>query len=246
MNAEYLLSPLSLIELMEAKRYGVEYQPIIDVANQSVFAFECLARFFNRANKSIPPDVVFASLHKSPLSLFQVEYEQKKLQLSNAPDDAKIFVNLDQDSYFSCCSEGAQNPFLELFSNCQKANIVIELIENSEINDSKMSLAMIDDLSKHKVKTAIDDVFNPQSMISTSVLQLVDFIKLDNYVVRNRHNEDLLRLVRSIIDYAHLSEKKIILEGIESNADLQFAKQLNVDYVQGYLYQDRFINILAQ
>ncbi len=245
MIAEYLLSPLALIELMEAKRYGVEYQPIIDVADQSVFAFECLARFFNRANKSIAPNIVFASLHKSPLSLFQVEYEQKKLQLLNAPDNTKIFVNLDQDSYFSCCSEGVRNLFLELFSNYQRADVVIELIENSEINDSKMSLAMIDDLSKHKVKTAIDDVFNPQSMISTSVIQLVDFIKLDHYVVRNRHNEDLLHLVKAIINYAHRSEKKIILEGIESNSDLLFAKQLKVDYVQGYLFQDRFINIVA-
>ena len=173
-----LLSSSILIELLEKKRYGVEYQPIIDISNQNIYAFECLARFFDHANKSIPPDAVFASLHKSPLSLFQVEYEQKILQLSNAPDYAKVFVNLDQDSYFSYCTQGVHNPFLELFSNYQRSDIIIELIENSEINDSKMSLAIIDDLSKNKIKTAIDDVFNPQSMISTSVIQLANFIKL--------------------------------------------------------------------
>lgn len=243
MVIENLLSSLTLVELMEKKRYGVEYQPIIDIVSQNVYAFECLSRFYDHTGKSISPDAVFAFLHKSPLSLFQVEYEQKKLQLSNAPDDAKIFVNLDQDSYFACCSEGVYNPFLELFRSYQRTDIVIELIENSEISDAKMSLAMIDALSENKIKTAIDDVFNPQSMISTSVIQLVDFIKLDKYVVRNKHNEDFLHLVRAIIDYAHRVGKKVVLEGVENNADLLFAEQLNVNYVQGYLYQDRFIHL---
>ncbi len=32
-----------------------------------------------------------------------------------------------------------------------------------------------------------------------------------------------------------------VLEGIEKKSDLLFAKQLNVDYVQGYWYRDNFI-----
>ena len=238
-----LLSPQFLINLIERERYGVEYQPIIDVSSQDIYAFECLARFYDESNKSIPPDIVYASLHKSPLSLFQVEYKQKILQLSNVPDNKKIFVNLDQDSYFSCGLDGHNNPFLELFSSYHKEDIVVELIENSEINDAIMSLSMIDALSKNKIKTAIDDVCEPQSMISTSVIQLVDFIKLDKYVVQNRDNENLLHLVKSIINYAHISGKEIILEGIETPTDLLFAKKMNVDYVQGYFYQNRFVSV---
>ena len=92
MDDEYLLSPSILVGLLKSKKYGVEYQPIVDITNQNIFAFECLARFFVDADKSIPPDIVFAALHKSPLSLFQVEYEQKELQLSNAPNNTSIFV----------------------------------------------------------------------------------------------------------------------------------------------------------
>ena len=240
-----MLPSLLLIELMENKRYGVEYQPIINMSNQEIYAFECLARFFDNEKKSIPPGAVFDSLHKSPLSLFQVEYEQKKLQLLNAPDHKKLFLNLDQDSFYACGIEGKNNPFLELFSSHSKNNIIVELIENSEINDARMSLAMIDSLSKNKIQTAIDDVFNPQSLISTTVIQLVDFIKLDRYVVTRKQDEDFLHLVKSIIDYAHLVGKQIVLEGIENKDDLLFAERLNVDYVQGYLYRDRFITIVG-
>jgi EAL domain-containing protein (putative c-di-GMP-specific phosphodiesterase class I) len=229
-----------LIELIDSQRFGVEYQPIIDLQSCEIFAYECLARFYDRHNNPIRPDFVYASLHESPLSLFQVEYEQKKLQLSYAPNNVNIFVNLDQDSYFSSGEIKENNPFLKLFKEYYKSEIVVELIENSEINDAIMSLAMIDTLTKHNIDTAIDDVCNPQSMISTSVIQLVSYIKLDKYVIDNKSNKNFMLLVKSIIDYAHGTGKKVILEGVETTFDLQLAKQLQVDYVQGFYFKKQF------
>lgn len=232
-----------LIELIDRQRFGVEYQPIIDLKSCEIFAYECLARFFDSNNKPIRPDFVYASLHDSPLSLFQVEYQQKKLQLSYAPNTVNIFVNLDQDSYFSTGEIKESNPFLKLFKAYDRSEIVVELIENSEINDAIMSLAMIDTLTRHNIDTAIDDVCNPQSMISTSVIQLVSYIKLDKYVIDNKSNRNFMLLVKSIIDYAHSAGKKIILEGVETALDLQLAKQLQVDFVQGFYFKKQFKNV---
>ena len=82
MKDKKLLSPECLIDLIENRRFGVEYQPIISCKNQEIFAYESLARFYSANNELIRPDLVYESLHTSPLSLFQVEYQQKKLQLS--------------------------------------------------------------------------------------------------------------------------------------------------------------------
>jgi EAL domain-containing protein (putative c-di-GMP-specific phosphodiesterase class I) len=239
-----LLSSSVLIELMEQQAFGVEYQPIVNLNTQQTYAYEALARFYDSHNKNIRPDWVYQSLHQSPLSLFQIEYAQKKLQLENAPKEGKTFINLDQDSYFACGEQGINNPFLTLFKAFNQASLdndlVVELIENSEINDAIMSLAMIDNLSKNNIRTAIDDVCNPQSMISTSVIQLVDFIKLDKYVFENQSNTSFMSLVKMLINYAHENEKKVILEGVETQQDLALAKQLHVDYVQGFLYRPRF------
>lgn len=172
-----------------------------------------------------------------------MEYEQKKLQLSYAPSTVNIFVNLDQDSYFSSGEIKESNPFLKLFKSYNRSEIVVELIENSEINDAIMSLAMIDTLTIHNIDTAIDDVCNPQSMISTSVIQLVSYIKLDKYVVDNKSDRNFMLLVKSIIDYAHRAGKKVILEGIETTLDLQLAKQLKVDFVQGFYFKKQFKNV---
>lgn len=227
---------------MENQRYGVEYQPIICIKNQDIYAYECLSRFWDKNSKAIRPDLVYSSLHDSPLSLFQVEYQQKKLQLAHAPNQVGIFVNLDQDSYFSTGALKSDNPFLKLFQSFNKSEIIVELIENSEINDAIMSLAMIDTLSTNNIHTAIDDLFNPQSMVSTAVIQLVNYIKLDKYVLSNQSNRNFMLLVESMINYAHNTGKKVILEGVETHEDLQFAKQLNVDFVQGFLYRNLFKN----
>ncbi len=236
------LSPQILLDLIEKKRFAVEYQPIIKRSNQEIFAYEALSRFFTPANKPIPPDIVYDSLHSSPLSLFQTEYEQKKLQLSLAPDSEKIFINMDQDSCFSNGFSMIKNPFLKLFDRYPEQCIVVELIENSEINDARMSLQMIENLSQNNIDTAIDDVFGPLSMLSFEVIQLVNYVKLDKYVVRNKDNKEFMSLVKSIVEYAQISGKKTILEGIECHSDLSVAAQLNVDYVQGFLYKDLFIN----
>ena len=80
-------------------------------------------------------------------------------------------------------------------------------------------------------------------MVSTAVIQLVDYIKLDKYVVNNKSNRNFMLLVKALISYAHSTNKKVILEGIETLEDAEFAKQLNVDFVQGFLYRHLFKNV---
>lgn len=241
-HAHHLNAP-QLLELMETKRYGAEFQPIISTQGGEIFAYECLSRFFKKDGQTVRPDLVYASLHDNPLSLFQVEYEQKKLQLSYAPNSADIFVNLDQDSYSASGLLDSNNPFVKLFKNYHKANVIVELIENSEISDAVMSLSMIDNLSRNNINTAIDDLFNPQSMLSTSVVQMVDYIKLDKYVIKKRANRNFMPLVNAMIGYAHETGKKVVLEGVESQDDLEFAKQIGADFVQGFLYKKLFKNV---
>ena len=242
------VSPQLLLFLIQNQRYGVEYQPIVAVDNLAIFGYEALSRFYDHNAQLIAPDLVYRALHHHPLSLFEVELAQKKLQLEHAPIGAKLFVNLDQDSFFAVESpdalnhaDAAVNPFLELFLQHKNNDLVIELIENSEVNDAIMSMKMIQLMASNNIKTALDDIFNQHSMISTSVLQEVNFMKFDRYVVLNKQDPEFLLLIKMMVGYAQASGKKIILEGIETQADLDFAKSINVDYVQGFLFKPQFL-----
>lgn len=51
-------------------------------------------------------------------------------------------------------------------------------------------------------------------------------------------------LVKSIVDYAHRAGKKVILEGVETALDLTLAKQLKVDFVQGFYFKKQFLSVV--
>lgn len=246
MIAKERLSAAVLLELMDEKRFGVEYQPIVRLDNNEIYGYECLSRFFDQQNNAIRPDLVYASLHKNPLSLFTVEYQQKKLQLSHAPDCKHLFVNLDQDSYFASEIFDSNNPFVRLFKGYKKANVVVELIENSHLSDAIMSLAMIENLTENQLNTALDDLFDPESMLSTAVIQKVDYIKLDKSVIKNKHDMLFMSLVKSVISFANEVGKKVILEGVETECDRLFAISIGVDFVQGFFYKHLFKNVIAK
>jgi len=236
------LQSTELINLIHNQRYGVEYQPIVDMRNNEIYAYEALSRFFTESYKAIPPDAVYSALHSSPLTLFQVEYQQKIIQLASAPTNERIFINLDQDSYFSAAASIDENPFIKLFNGHIKNDLTVELIENSHINDAKMSLEMIKALLANNIKSAIDDVFGPLSMLSLEVIQYVDFIKLDKSVIHRKKDKRVVKLVKVLIDYSKFANKKVILEGVENLEDLNFARSLGVDYVQGFHFKDSFIS----
>lgn len=77
-------------------------------------------------------------------------------------------------------------------------------------------------------------------MVSTSVIQLIDYIKLDKHVVAEKHNKQFMLLVEALINYAHSAGGEIILEGVETESDIIFAQKINVDYVQGFLFKKWF------
>lgn len=232
-----------LLDLIEHQRFGVEYQSIVKLKTNEVVAYEALSRFYDVTGKAIRPDLVYSSLHDNPLSLYQVEYAQKCLQLEHMPKNHQVFVNLDQDAFYACGGEVLDNPILGAIQQVGKGRVVVELIENSEINDALMSLSMIETFSNLGIGTALDDLCNPRSMLSVSVMQLVEWIKLDKHVLKMQDDKRYMVFVSKIIDFAHATGKSVILEGVETDQDLAFATLMGVDYVQGFLYREDFIRI---
>ncbi|MGO3343784.1 MAG: EAL domain-containing protein [Marinomonas sp.] len=231
-----------LLDVIENQRFGVEYQPIVSLQNNEVVAYEALSRFYDGDGVAIRPDLVYSSLHENPLTLYRVEYAQKRLQLDNMPS-AQVFVNLDQDAFYACGGDVSVNPILQCIQAAGEGRVVVELIENSEVNDALMSLSMIETFSNSGIETALDDLCNPRSMLSVAVLQLVNWIKLDKHVVRMQGDMSYMLFVSKIIDFAHGTGKRVILEGVETMQDLAFAKKIGVDYVQGFLYKNQFITV---
>lgn len=230
----------TLLDVIRCQRYGVEYQPIVNVETGEVAGYEALARFYDVQGKSIPPYAVFEALHANPLSLFQVEHEMKVLQMDRAPRGYALFVNLDPHAFAVCEPGDRTNPLTDLLVSC--ADVVVEVIENTSVSDAQKSLAMLDALVGRNVPLALDDIGAASTLIVLDVMAAVDYLKFDRSWLRCMDDRGTRAMCKAMIGYARESGKQTIQEGVETRTDLELARALGIDYVQGYHFRELFLD----
>lgn len=108
------LEPTEVLDIIFSRRFGVEYQPIVQVQSAEIIGYQASARFWTRDQRLVNAGRMFDCLHRNPLLLFHTEFELKKLQISRSPAAGWLMLDLDIDS-FPEGGDSLQNPFLELF-----------------------------------------------------------------------------------------------------------------------------------
>lgn len=228
-----------LLEVIERQRIGAEYQPIKATNSLQTVGYEALARFYSATRQPLPPQAVFDTLHDSPITLVQVELMSKRWQIEHAPRDGLLFLNLDPHAVAGLSLATPEHPLLDLL--CQPQRTVIELIENTNVQEADHSMLLAELLAQRGIRTALDDIGGPATMVSIPILCTVDIYKFDRQWLRQLQQPRQLRMLQMLLAFARAEGKQTVLEGVESEADLRQAQALGVDFVQGYLFRPEFI-----
>lgn len=240
-NAAHMLHPHELLDILLNRRFGVEYQPLVDTRSGETAGFEALSRFYRANGDVVAPDQVFELLHDNPLLLFHAEMEMKKLQILHAPEKGLLFLNLDPDSFHAGQSPGC-NLFTNLFRRHQRPHreILIEVIENLHIGDVALARAMITDFKDAGIRVAMDDLGVSNGLVSFAAFCDSAFIKFDRSWLAGRTNRKPA-VMKWFHGMARAAGGRTVLEGIETLADLTLARDIGFDYVQGFYFRDRFV-----
>jgi EAL domain-containing protein (putative c-di-GMP-specific phosphodiesterase class I) len=232
--------PHVILESIIAKRFAVEYQPLVDVRNGHTHAHEALARFIDSQGAVMRPDEVFALLHDNPLLLMHAELEMKTLQLSQAPADGLLFVNLDPDSFCAAYSAQGDNVFLPLLQQYRQ-RLVVEVIENLHMEDVLRAQKMIAMLEAASIRLAIDDMSSSRGLISYASMISANYLKFDRSWLTGSLSGKLRIILTWVLAQAADLGLTTVLEGVESEQDLLLARDFGFDLVQGFLFRSRFI-----
>ena len=135
-------------------------------------------------------------------------------------------------------------------SGANPALIEIEITESVAAKSLSEANAKILGLSSLGLKIVLDDFGTGFS--SLSYIQKLDFdaVKIDRSFIRELTvDSDEYSINRAIIQMAHTLEKQVIAEGVETIEQASLLKELNCDYLQGFLYSkavplDAFIELL--
>jgi EAL domain-containing protein (putative c-di-GMP-specific phosphodiesterase class I) len=228
-----------IADILSQPSVGAEYQPLVDVVTGQIAGYEALSRFRTRSGEPVPPDRVFKALHRSPHALYDIEFRAKRDQIAHAPTGIPLFVNLDPDAFVAGGGDSPDNPLMALLS--LRNDIGVEIIENSSVADSRLSLAMLRQLRVLGVRVALDDIGGGDSLLSFAVLAGIDDMKIARDWLDRRDDPVAQRLLSALAGFGRDTGKRLIFEGIETEADLAWARSQGADLVQGFLYRPQFV-----
>jgi diguanylate cyclase (GGDEF)-like protein/PAS domain S-box-containing protein len=148
----------------------------------------------------------------------------------------RVAVNLsvrqfEERNLVECVSEVLQ-------ANGLTADVLeLEITESALMRDPEQVIKTLRALKARGVQVAIDDFGAGFSSFSYLQQLEVDTLKIDRSLIQQvPQNPDHAAIVVALIKMAHALGKEVMLEGVESHAQLEFARAQRVDSVQGHQF----------
>jgi EAL domain-containing protein (putative c-di-GMP-specific phosphodiesterase class I) len=115
------------------------------------------------------------------------------------------------------------------------------MIENLDVSDALLSRGMMAAVRARGLRVALDDVGAANSLINFEALDEADVLKFDRTLLRALGRPRRRAVIRALARMARETGGLTILEGVETAADLALARELGVDWVQGWYFDDLIV-----
>ncbi len=212
------------------ERSWMAFQPIVDMAQKRVFAYEALLRTDEESLRR--PDIFIATAER----LDRVHQLGRTVRSSVAraavdcPGDAHLFVNV----------HGLELTDEELFSADQAlaslaGRVVLEITERTGL-DPVAGPKRVAMLRKLGFRVAVDDLGAGYAALGALASLEPEIVKLDMSLVRDIDQHPVKqRVVAAIANLCRELGSRVVAEGVETRAELDPVTEAGLDLIQGYL-----------
>ena len=152
--------------------------------------------------------------------------EQKRL-LESGIEPVPVSVNVSQKHlYFNILeSVGIDGKYVQ-----------IELTESAMYENRSSILKIINELKKKNFKILMDDFGTGYSSLMMLKSIPIDVMKLDKTFVDDYNQEKGEMIIRCVVNLAKEMNIAITAEGVETEEQYEFLKELKCDDIQGYYF----------
>ena len=113
----------------------------------------------------------------------------------------------------------------------------LELTESALMENEESVVNTLNELRGLGIRLAIDDFGTGYSSLAYLKRFPLDVLKIDKKFIDDiPHSKDDMAIANAIIGLAHTLGFKVLAEGVETAAQLEFLKQQRCDHYQGYLF----------
>ena len=239
-ETKYRLNLMTELKLgLENDELELYYQPKIDLGTDSVAGCEALIRWIHPEYGPVSPDTFIPTAEKTGTIRLLTTWVIEKAMLqwkkwSAIGIDLTISINISTYDLNDSSFVALVKLNLEKY-NVNPAKIILEVTENSTMQDPATAMNILNHLSSLGVKLSIDDYGTGYSSLSYLKSLPVDEIKIDKSFVMNMDTDrDNSVIVKSTIDLAHNLGYRVVAEGIENKTIYAMLQAYHCDVAQGF------------
>ena len=234
-----------LRDAIQKKELWVAYQPSVNAKTNQVSGFEALVRWNHPERGPISPAVFIPIAEEANLvgEIGEWVLREACLEAAKWPGKMVVAVNLSPIQFANDLLPKIVENALTA-SGLAPARLELELTEGVFLQESSGTDAMFKALKDLNVRLALDDFGTGYSSLSYLRTAPFDKIKIDQSFVRGVTEPGSRNgaLISAIVTLGLALDMDVTAEGIESLDQLELIRQLNVTYVQGYVYSQPISN----
>lgn len=223
------------------------FQPIVNIHTGLCLGYEALLRNwdiegFNGIQQLFDTACIDNMLFRVELWLREKAI-QKFITIDNY-QKMKLFFNMDNRIFLMPDYSSGRTSDLLQKHGLPPESICFEISERHELDcfhnyDNILSL-----YKKQAFKMAIDDFGTGYSGLRLLYHSEPDFIKIDRFFITGIETDSKKKLfVAKVLNLAHILGIMVIAEGVETEKEYFFCKEIGCDYIQGYIVQRPIIDV---
>lgn len=230
-----------LREAVDTQAFVLHYQPLVDVASGQVKAVEALIRWTRPGHGPISPENFIGAAERTGLIVAIGEWVLRTACINAARWHAlghsvRVSVNLSPMQFkdphlvqmvrLALSESGLPAEFLEL-----------ELTESAVMADTAATTLTLRAFQKSGVHIALDDFGTGHSSLSYLKRMPLTRLKIDqSFVIGLPDDAENVAIVKAIVAMASSLGLNVTAEGVESQQQADFLRDIGCQTLQGYLF----------
>ena len=213
------------------------YQPIVALGSNVPTGFEALARWHHPRQGLVGPDRFLPIADEMGLDreLLFILARQACRDARDWPPHFTVSVNMSPSQL--CAPENAVTLLQILFaSGLAPGRLIVEITESALIHNLESARETIRSLRNTGIRVALDDFGTGYASLSRLCDLEIDHLKIDRTLIQSLDREAGRKLVKAVVDLGRSLSMPVTAEGIDSQEQASFLRELDCAYGQGYLF----------
>ncbi len=225
---------------VEENAFELYFQPKIGLKDQRLIGSEALMRWPKPGGKPIPTEQFIPCAEETGLIVPMGDWvlaeacRQTRQWNQRFGTQLRVAVNLSIRQLYK------KNVVLDLLRILEEQAfptrlLELEITESLLMDDTLVTIPILKQLRDHGISIALDDFGTGYSSLNYLKRFPIDIIKIDRSFIGDLSTgSDEAAIVRAIISLARTLNIKVVAEGVETAAQLDFLRQHQCDEAQGY------------